>query len=141
MGFTKCVGFFSLFFDSILDFSVVFGGVRGKVNSAFDRARRVLSWSLLLRLWSPLCANPDPGYPTSFWDVHAWDIHLNVIILMALSPTVGIHSVLDIRWAEKYIALYMGITCAFLLDSWTSTVFDVITISVRLGIEAIYTEV
>ena len=54
VGFTKCVAFFSLFFDSILDFSVVCGGVRGKVNSAFDRARRVLSWSFLLRLWSPL---------------------------------------------------------------------------------------
>ena len=71
MGLTKCVAFFSLFFDSILDFSVVCGGVREKLNSAFDRARRVLSWSLLLRLSSPSCANPsgkyanpDPRYPT-----------------------------------------------------------------------------
>ena len=62
---------FSLFFDSILDFSWVWGAIRGKVNSAFDRARRVLSWSLLIRFWSPLWANPsgkyanpDPGYPT-----------------------------------------------------------------------------
>ena len=71
VGFTKCVTVFSLFFDSILDFSRVCGGVRGKVNSAFDRARRVLSWCFLLLLWAPLCAspsekfaNPDPGYPT-----------------------------------------------------------------------------
>ena len=71
VGFTKCVAFFSLFFDSILDFSGICGGVREKVNSAFDRARRVLSWFLLLRLWSPLWANPtgkyanpDPEYPT-----------------------------------------------------------------------------
>ena len=71
VGFTKCLASFSLFFARILDFSVVCGGVRGKVNSAFDRARRVLSWFLLLRLWSPLCANPsgkyanpDPEYPT-----------------------------------------------------------------------------
>ena len=70
VGFTKCV-VFSLFFDSILDFSWVWGGIRGKVNSAFDRARRVLSWSLLIQFWSPLWANPsgkyanpDPGYPT-----------------------------------------------------------------------------
>ena len=72
VGFTKCVAVFSLFFDSILDFSGVCGGVRGKVNSAFDTGRRVLSWCLLLPLWSPLCANPsgkyanpDPGYPAS----------------------------------------------------------------------------
>ena len=52
------------------------GGIGGKVNSAFDRARRVLSWSLLIRFWSPLWenpsgkyANPDPGYPT-FSNVH-----------------------------------------------------------------------
>ena len=32
--------------------------VREKVNSAFVRARRVLSWS-------PFCANPDWRYPTS----------------------------------------------------------------------------
>ena len=70
-GLLNVYGFFSLFFDSILDFSGVCGGVRGKVNSEFDRARRVLSWSLLLRLWSPFWANPsgkytnpDPGYPT-----------------------------------------------------------------------------
>ena len=70
----KMCSVFSLFFDSILDFSWVWGGgIRGKVNSAFDRARRVLSWSLLIRFWSPLWANrsgkyanPDPGYPTSF---------------------------------------------------------------------------
>ena len=75
VGFTKCVAFFSLFFYSIWDFSGVCGGVREKVNSAFDRARRVLSWSLLLRLWSPFCANPigkyanpDPRYPTSLMD-------------------------------------------------------------------------
>ena len=43
VGFTKCVAFFSFFFDSILDFCGVCGGVRKKVNSAFDRARRVLS--------------------------------------------------------------------------------------------------
>ena len=62
---------FSLFFDSILDSSVVCGGVRENVNSPFDRARRILSWPLLLRLWSPLWANPsgkyanpDTGYPT-----------------------------------------------------------------------------
>ena len=48
------------------------GGIRRKVNSAFDRARRVLSWSLLIRFWSPLWANPsgkyanpDLGYRTS----------------------------------------------------------------------------
>ena len=64
VGFTKCVAFFSLFFDSILDFFGICGGVRENVNSAFDRARRVLSWSFLLHLWSPLWANPDPEYPT-----------------------------------------------------------------------------
>ena len=39
-------------------FLIVFSGVREKVNSAFVRARRVLSWS-------PFCSNPDWRYPTS----------------------------------------------------------------------------
>ena len=38
-----CIVFFVIFFDSILDFCEVCGGVRKKVNSAFNRARRVLS--------------------------------------------------------------------------------------------------
>ena len=63
VGFTKCVAFFSLFFDSILDFSVVCGGVREKVNSPFDRARQVLSWSPLWENPSGKYANPDAGYP------------------------------------------------------------------------------
>ena len=58
-------GFFRYFVDRILDFCRLCGGVRGKVNSAFDRVRRVLSWSLLLRLWSRFCANPEAGYPRS----------------------------------------------------------------------------
>ena len=57
VGFTKCVAFFPFFFDSILDFSVICGGVREKVNSAFDRARRALSICIGLRFWSPQWAN------------------------------------------------------------------------------------
>ena len=70
---------FSLFFDSILDFSWVWGGIRGKVISAFDRARRFLCWSLLMRFWSPLWANrsgkyanPERGYPASEKVVVGW---------------------------------------------------------------------
>ena len=65
MGLTKCVAFFSLFFDSILDFSGVCGSVSEKVNSAFDRARRALSVCVDLRFWSPQWVNPGGVYEKS----------------------------------------------------------------------------
>ena len=60
--FTKCVAFFQLFLDSILNFSVVCGGVREKVNSAFDRARPVLSVYVGLRFSSPQWGNHGGVY-------------------------------------------------------------------------------
>ena len=59
---------------------------------------------------------------------------------MIPSLTVDLRSVSDIHWATTCIALYLGITHAF-LDSWTSTVLDAIAIFVRLTMGAIYTEV
>ncbi len=75
LGFTEIFGFFKVFlgfFSSILGFSPVRGGLFEKVNSAFDRARRVLSWSIFGQTWSNSQANrpwkysnPPVRYPTS----------------------------------------------------------------------------
>ena len=62
VGFTNCVAFFSLSFDSIFDFSEACGGVIGKVNSVFDRAHRALSVCISLRFWSPQWANRGGVY-------------------------------------------------------------------------------
>ena len=49
---------FSSFFCSISDFSPVCKGAGEKINSAFDRAHRVLSMIVIYRFWSGLWANP-----------------------------------------------------------------------------------
>ena len=67
VGFTKCLAFFPLFFARILDFSVICGGVREKVNSAFHRTRRALSVCVGLRFWSPQWGNRDGVYE-QIWD-------------------------------------------------------------------------
>ena len=53
VNFTNGVAFFSLFLDSILDFSRICEDMREKVFSAFDRARRVVSWCPLVHVCSP----------------------------------------------------------------------------------------
>ena len=50
-------------------------------------------------------------------------------LLITLLPTVDLYSVLGMLWSTASVALYLGITHAF-LDVWTGTVFDVIAISV-----------
>ncbi len=65
-------GVFLAFFSSILGFSPRWKMLRRKKSSAFDRARRALSWSNVGLIWSNLWANPfekysnpDQRYPTS----------------------------------------------------------------------------
>jgi hypothetical protein len=81
--------FFLGYFSSILGFSPVRGGLFEKVNSAFDRARRVLSWSTFGLTWSNSQANrpwkysnPPVRYPTSilksFGEVSVIDVNHNL---------------------------------------------------------------
>ena len=51
-GFIAIFEFFLAFFSSILGFSPWMGDLFEKVNSALDRARRVLSWSNVGLTWS-----------------------------------------------------------------------------------------
>ncbi len=62
---------FLAFFSSILGFAPRWKGLRRKKRSAFDRARRALSWSNVGLIWSNVWANPfekysnpDRRYPT-----------------------------------------------------------------------------